>query len=98
MGLVHGLILELRGSPGSRSAEDMTVHHASTSAKKVMSESWSDYVGKMRKSLHKGYVFYEADPSWDFTASRAETPEAVAIQKCEQDLRSRGGRRAVGLK
>ncbi|MGZ3686912.1 MAG: hypothetical protein ACXVBW_01345 [Bdellovibrionota bacterium] len=86
MGLVHGMFLEVteKGEP--------LVYHASTAAHRVKSEPLSEYVARMRISLHKGYVLEKLDPAWDWTK-----PEPLAgaqsILKCESDLIAKGAHR-----
>src|SRR2546430_13172791 len=59
MGLVHGLIVEVRGDPKTRDVDDdVIVYHASTSAKRVMHEPFAKYAKKMKQKMHKGYAVY----------------------------------------
>jgi hypothetical protein len=81
-----------------RSAKEVRIFHASTAAKQVREERLTEYVKRMKKSLHKGYALYELDPKWDYQApSTGLTPAVLAeqekIQKCEAELFQKGEHR-----
>ncbi|MEW6055459.1 MAG: N-acetylmuramoyl-L-alanine amidase-like domain-containing protein, partial [Bdellovibrionota bacterium] len=59
MGLVHAMILRISTN------QEPLIYHASTSAKKVLEEPLPVFLERM-KNLHRGYVFYQLDPDWNF--------------------------------
>jgi hypothetical protein len=86
MGLVHGLILhlaDLGADPRS------TIHHASTSARRVMTQPLAHYL-EANAAIHRGYVLCELDTHWNPSQRVSLDAEAHALWKRERDLARRG--------
>ena len=97
MGLVHGLVVHL-SEPGStrrpRPVAACVVHHASTSAGRVVTKPLDLY---LRESwgLHRGYALYDLDPGWGPTGPLPWDEEAHGLWERERLLAETGARRSV---
>ena len=56
MGLVHSMIVE-------KTSEQVYIHHASMDAKRVVTESWTEFQTRL-DIVAKGYRFFALDPTW----------------------------------
>jgi hypothetical protein len=88
MGLVHALVLDLTGEATNRrprSLNQCIIHHASTSAHKVLSEPLASYVERS-SDIHSGYALYQLDHNWDPLEPIALDQEASELQARERQL------------
>lgn len=89
MGLVHAMVLKLRdydAAKGPRALSSTLVYHASTAAAQVQVEPFEKFLAKS-KNIHRGYVVYELDPSWNYRlASQLNQNELQALTACEKKL------------